>query len=45
MPYTDKTPPHIRLDEKNHVEEPFLNQFEGLGWQIIRLEQKQQLSA
>jgi len=38
---TDKTPPHIKLDEKNHVEEPFLAQLGGLGWEIIRLEQKQ----
>nr|QNO44323.1 hypothetical protein JKAPHALJ_00010 [Methanosarcinales archaeon ANME-2c ERB4]QNO46494.1 hypothetical protein PAACNKLE_00030 [Methanosarcinales archaeon ANME-2c ERB4] len=38
---TDKTPPHIKLDEKNHVEEPFLAQLEGLGWKVIRLEQKQ----
>ncbi len=38
---TNKTPPHIKLDEKNHVEEPFLAQLEGLGWEVIRLEQKQ----
>ena len=42
MPYTDNTPPHIKLDEKHHVEEPFLKQLEGLGWTVIRLEQKQQ---
>ena len=33
--------PHIRLDEKNHVEEPFLKQLEsmpGLNWKVIRLE-------
>ncbi len=41
MPYTDNTPPHIKLDEKNHVEEPFLKQLEVLDWQVIRLEQKQ----
>ncbi|MFZ1292523.1 MAG: HsdR family type I site-specific deoxyribonuclease [Melioribacteraceae bacterium] len=32
---------HIRLDEKNHVEEPFLHQLEsipGLNWKVIRLE-------
>lgn len=31
----------IRLDEKNHVEEPLLRQLEnmpGLGWQVLRLE-------
>jgi len=36
-----QTPGHIKLDEKNHVEEPFLAQLEGLGWEVIRLEQKQ----
>jgi type I restriction enzyme R subunit len=41
MAYTDKTPKYIKLDEKNHVEEPFLKQLEGLGWEVIRLEQKQ----
>lgn len=37
----DKTPPHIRLDEKNHVEEPFLKQLEsipGIQWKVLRLE-------
>ena len=38
---TDKTPPHIKLDERNHVEEPFLAQLEWLGWDVLRLEQKQ----
>ena len=38
----DKTPRRIKLDEKNHVEEPFLDQLEGLGWDVVRLEQKQQ---
>lgn len=35
------TPPHIRLDEKNHVEEPLLRQLEtmpGLPWKVLRLE-------
>ena len=41
MPYLDKTPQHIKIDEKNHVEEPFLEQLKGLGWTILRLEQKQ----
>ena len=31
-------PEHIKLDVKNHVEEPFLAQLEGLGWTVIRLE-------
>lgn len=41
---TDKTPPHIRLDEKNHVEEPFLKQLEsmpGIHWKVLRLEMGQ----
>lgn len=33
----DKTPQHIRLDERNHVEKPFLDQLAGLGWKIIDL--------
>ncbi|MFC1542919.1 type I restriction endonuclease subunit R [Candidatus Neomarinimicrobiota bacterium] len=41
MIYADKTPDYIRLDEKNHVEEPFLLQLEELGWDIIRLDNKQ----
>ena len=41
MPTIDQTSKHIKLDEKNHVEEPFLKQLEGLGWDVIRLEQKQ----
>lgn len=38
MPTKDKTPLPIKIDEKNHVEEPFLNQLEGLGWEVLRLE-------
>jgi len=41
---TDKTPDHIRLDEKNHVEEPFLKQLEtmpGIHWAVLRLEMGQ----
>ena len=33
----DKTPPHIRLDERNHVEKPLLDQLDGLHWEIIDL--------
>ncbi|MEM5778050.1 MAG: HsdR family type I site-specific deoxyribonuclease [Candidatus Aenigmatarchaeota archaeon] len=33
----DKTPEHIRLDEKHHVEEPFLEELESLGWEVLRL--------
>lgn len=41
MAYIDKTPAHIKLDEKNHVEEPFLKQLEGMGWTVLRLDLKQ----
>lgn len=27
----DKTPQYLRLDERNHVEKPFLEQLHGLG--------------
>jgi type I restriction enzyme R subunit len=37
----DKIPPHIRLDERNHVEKPLLDQLEGLGWEIINLDRHQ----
>ena len=33
----DKTPPHIKLDERNHVEKSLLDQLDGLGWDIIAL--------
>ncbi len=38
---TNKTPPHIKLDERNHVEKPLLDQLAGLGWEIIDLNNKQ----
>ena len=38
---TDKTPPHIKLDERNHVEKPLLDQLDRLGWDIIDLDNKQ----
>ena len=37
----DKTPKHIRLDERNHVEKPLLDQLAGLGWEVLDLEIKQ----
>lgn len=40
----DRTPPHVRMDEKNHVEEPLLHQLEtipGLHWKVIRLDNYQ----
>ena len=37
----EKTPPHIRLDERNHVEKPLLYQLAGLGWEVLDLDNKQ----
>lgn len=31
---TDSTPKHIRIDERNHVELPFLDQLAGLNWEV-----------
>lgn len=39
---TKKTPEHIRMDERNHVEKPRLDQLAGLGWEIIDLDNQQQ---
>lgn len=39
---TDKTPTHIKLDERNHVEKPLLDQLAELGWEVIDLEMKQE---
>jgi type I restriction enzyme R subunit len=41
MAYKDKTPPHIKLDERNHVERPLLDQLDGLGWEVIDLDNTQ----
>ncbi|MCE2436841.1 MAG: type I restriction endonuclease subunit R, partial [Pseudomonadales bacterium] len=30
-----KTPKRIKLDERNHVEKPLLDQLAGLGWEVI----------
>lgn len=37
----NKSPQHIKLDERNHVEKPLLGQLAGLGWEIIDLDSKQ----
>lgn len=42
MAYQDKTPAHIRLDERNHVEQPLFDQLAGLGWEVLDLEMKQE---
>ena len=39
---TKKTPKHIKLDERNHVEQPLLEQLHGLGWDIIDLTDENQ---
>jgi type I restriction enzyme R subunit len=41
MSQTDKTPQHIKLDERNHVEKPLLDQLDGLGWDVIDCDMKQ----
>ena len=41
MARTDKTPQHIKLDERNHVEKPLLDQLTGLGWEVLDLDLKQ----
>lgn len=38
----DKPNASLRLDEKQHVEEPLLVQLEKLGWTVLRLPQKQE---
>jgi type I restriction enzyme, R subunit len=37
----EKIAKEIRLDERNHVEKPFLDQLHGLGWTIIDCDTKQ----
>lgn len=37
-----KTPEHIRIDERNHVEKPLLEQLAGLQWDILDLDNKTQ---
>ena len=41
MAVSDKTAKEIKLDERNHVEKPFLDQLEGLGWTVIDCDSKQ----
>jgi type I restriction enzyme R subunit len=37
----NKTPQPIKLDERNGVEKPLLDQLYGLDWEILDLETKQ----
>jgi type I restriction enzyme, R subunit len=39
--YADKFANEIKLDERNHVEKPLLDQLEGLDWKILDLDSKQ----
>ena len=40
----DKTPQTLKIDERNHVEKPLLDQLHGLVWEIIDLDSKQRPS-
>jgi type I site-specific restriction-modification system R (restriction) subunit len=44
MPSTNKAATEIKLDERLHVEKPFLGQLHDLGWGIIDCESQQQPS-
>ena len=35
----NKTPQHIKIDERNHVKKPLLDQLDGLDWGVIALMQ------
>ncbi|GBD92472.1 hypothetical protein BMS3Abin05_00044 [bacterium BMS3Abin05] len=37
----NKTPDYLKIDEKHHAEEPFLQQLEELGWAAKHTEQTQ----
>jgi type I restriction enzyme R subunit len=37
----DKLAKEIKLDERNHVEKPLLDQLAGLQWEVIDLDSKQ----
>ena len=41
MAINDKTAKEIKLDERNHVEKPLLDQLAGLDWEVIDLDSKQ----
>jgi type I restriction enzyme R subunit len=36
-----KTPEHIRIDERNHVEKPLLDQLADLQWEVLDLDKTQ----
>ena len=37
MPSLAQSREPFRLDERNHIERPLLNQLAGLGWEVIDL--------
>jgi len=41
MPSSDRLAKELRLDERNHVEKPMLDQLAGLGWEVIDCDNKQ----
>jgi len=41
MPVTDENAQEVRLDERNHVEKPFLDQLDSLGWDVLDCDSKQ----
>jgi type I restriction enzyme R subunit len=45
MAINDKTAKELKLDERNHVEKPLLDQLRGLGWTVLDLDSKQQPDA
>jgi type I restriction enzyme R subunit len=42
MAINDKLAKDIKLDERNHVEKPFLDQLAGLNWEVIDCDKQQQ---
>ena len=42
---TATLPQHIKLDEREHVEKPLLDQLSGLGWEVIDLTDKKHMPA
>jgi type I restriction enzyme R subunit len=41
MAMNEKLANDLKLDERNHVEKPLLDQLAGLGWEIKDLDSKQ----
>jgi type I restriction enzyme, R subunit len=41
MASSDQVAKEIKLDERNHVEKPFLDQLAGLDWEVIHCDSKQ----